>query len=91
MTVPFQPPALVDEVGRRRQLVALRRRATGLLVVMTVVFVVARLAEDDGGTWVGYVRATAEAAMVGGLADWFAVTAMFRHPLGLPIPHTASG
>ena len=87
MTVPIA--ALADEVGRRRQLVVMRRRATGLLVLITVVFVVARLAEDDGGTWVGYVRATAEAAMVGGLADWFAVTAMFRHPLGLPIPHTA--
>src|SRR6185437_11938940 len=39
--------------------------------------------------WVGYVRAAAEAGMVGGLADWFAVTALFRHPLGLKIPHTA--
>src|SRR6266853_5063911 len=39
--------------------------------------------------WLGYVRATAEASLVGGLADWFAVTALFRHPLGLPIPHTA--
>jgi uncharacterized membrane-anchored protein YjiN (DUF445 family) len=80
---------LVDEVERRRQLAAMRRRATALLVAMTVVFVVARMAEDEGATWVGYVRATAEAAMVGGLADWFAVTALFRHPLGVPIPHTA--
>ena len=40
-------------------------------------------------TWVGYAQAAAEAAMVGGLADWFAVTALFRHPLGMPIPHTA--
>jgi uncharacterized membrane-anchored protein YjiN (DUF445 family) len=78
-----------DDIGKRQQLVVMRRRATGLLVVITIVFVVARLAEDDGGTWVGYLRATAEAAMVGGLADWFAVTAMFRHPLGIPIPHTA--
>src|SRR4029077_20047651 len=39
--------------------------------------------------WLGYVRAAAEASIVGGLADWFAVTALFRHPLGLPIPHTA--
>jgi uncharacterized membrane-anchored protein YjiN (DUF445 family) len=82
-------PALADEPGRRRQLASTRRRATGLLVAMTVVFVVARLAEDDAGSWVGYVRATAEAAMVGGFADWFAVTALFRHPLGVPIPHTA--
>jgi uncharacterized membrane-anchored protein YjiN (DUF445 family) len=50
---------------------------------------VARANEEGGATWIGYLRATAEAAMVGGLADWFAVTALFRHPLGIPIPHTA--
>ncbi len=62
--------------------------ATGLFGVVTAVFVVARLLED---TWpvVGYVRAAAEAGMVGALADWFAVTALFRYPLGLRIPHTA--
>ena len=43
----------------------------------------------DAGPWVGYVRAAAEAGMVGALADWFAVTALFKHPLGIPIPHTA--
>ena len=62
--------------------------ATGLLLVMAVVFAVARALEHDY-PWLGYVKAFAEAAMVGGLADWFAVTALFRHPLGLPIPHTA--
>jgi uncharacterized membrane-anchored protein YjiN (DUF445 family) len=62
--------------------------ATSLLVVAAVVFVVASGLEDEHG-WAGYVRATAEAAMVGAVADWFAVTALFRHPLGLPIPHTA--
>src|SRR5688500_20059968 len=67
----------------------MRRKATGMLVAMTVVFVVARMAEEGGAGWIGYVRATAEAAMVGGLADWFAITALFRHPLGIPIPHTA--
>jgi uncharacterized membrane-anchored protein YjiN (DUF445 family) len=82
-------PKLANEEARRLELAVMRRRATGLLVVMTVVFVVARLAEEGGGTWIGYVRATAEAAMVGGLADWFAVTALFRHPLSIPIPHTA--
>jgi uncharacterized membrane-anchored protein YjiN (DUF445 family) len=66
----------------------MKRLATGLLLAMTVVFVVARLFEDEAA-WIGYVRATAEAGMVGALADWFAVTALFRHPLGLPIPHTA--
>src|SRR5580765_6231750 len=62
--------------------------ATGLLVVMAAVFFAARALEPryPGLT---YVKAFAEAAMVGGLADWFAVTALFRHPLGVPIPHTA--
>ena len=63
--------------------------ATALLVAAAVVYVVASRAEDGGPAWVGYVRAAAEAAMVGALADWFAVTALFRRPLGLPIPHTA--
>jgi uncharacterized membrane-anchored protein YjiN (DUF445 family) len=62
--------------------------ATGLLVVMAVVFAVTRALEPAYPS-LGYVKAFAEAAMVGGLADWFAVTALFRHPLGLPIPHTA--
>ena len=62
--------------------------ATGLLVFAAVVFVVARTFEDEA-TWVGYVESAAEAAMVGALADWFAVTALFRYPLGIPIPHTA--
>jgi uncharacterized membrane-anchored protein YjiN (DUF445 family) len=57
-------------------------------VLAAAVFVVSRVLEVDHG-WAAYVRATAEAAMVGGLADWFAVTALFRHPLRLPIPHTA--
>jgi len=62
--------------------------ATGLLVVMAAVFLASRVLEP-GYPWLGYVKSFAEAAMVGGLADWFAVTALFRHPLGLPIPHTA--
>jgi uncharacterized membrane-anchored protein YjiN (DUF445 family) len=62
--------------------------ATGLLVVMAAIFVVTRALEPRY-PWLGLVKAFAEAAMVGGLADWFAVTALFRHPLGLPIPHTA--
>src|SRR3954454_16666169 len=62
--------------------------ATGLLVVMAAVFAAAR-AFDAAYPALGFVKAFAEAAMVGGLADWFAVTALFRHPLGLPIPHTA--
>jgi uncharacterized membrane-anchored protein YjiN (DUF445 family) len=66
----------------------MKRRATGLLVFCSLVFAVATYF-DGSYSWVGYVRATAEAAMVGGIADWFAITALFRQPLGLPIPHTA--
>src|SRR5690606_6546262 len=66
----------------------MRITATALLVVMAGIYVAARQFEELHPA-VGYVRAFAEAAMVGGLADWFAVTALFRHPLGLPIPHTA--
>src|SRR5947209_3910629 len=62
--------------------------ATGLLVVMAGVFAVSRALEPSY-PWLAYLKSFAEAAMVGGLADWFAVTALFRHPLGLPIPHTA--
>ena len=62
--------------------------ATGLLLVMAAVFFASRALEPQY-PWLGYVKSFAEAAMVGGLADWFAVTALFRHPLGLPIPHTA--
>ena len=63
--------------------------ATAALVVATVVYVLARWQSGRGAGWAGYVEAAAEAAMIGALADWFAVTALFRHPLGLPIPHTA--
>ncbi|MDF8332906.1 DUF445 domain-containing protein [Novosphingobium cyanobacteriorum] len=66
----------------------MRLIATGLLVVMAGLFILARHMVPASGHW-GYLRAFAEAAMVGGLADWFAVTALFRRPLGLPIPHTA--
>ena len=62
--------------------------ATGLLLVMAAIFLAAR-AYEHAWPSLAYVKAFAEAAMVGGLADWFAVTALFRHPLGLPIPHTA--
>ncbi len=64
-----------------------RRRATGLLAIMAGVFVSTFFMGE--AAWVGFLRTTAEASMIGGLADWFAVTALFRHPLGIPIPHTA--
>jgi uncharacterized membrane-anchored protein YjiN (DUF445 family) len=73
---------------RTRRLAAARRRATALLGAVTALFI-GVTAAGAHGTLLGYVQAGAEAAMVGGIADWFAVTALFRHPLGLPIPHTA--
>jgi uncharacterized membrane-anchored protein YjiN (DUF445 family) len=66
----------------------MRRTATGLLVAMAAIFALARSQQGSHPAW-DWVLAFTEAAMVGGLADWFAVTALFRHPLGLPIPHTA--
>ncbi|UIJ33511.1 DUF445 domain-containing protein [Allobranchiibius sp. GilTou73] len=63
----------------------MRTVALGLLLLAAVIFV---LTHGHGGVW-GYVNAAAEAAMVGAVADWFAVTALFRHPMGVPIPHTA--
>lgn len=77
-----------DDDVKQAQLDRMKRRATGLLVAATVVFAVTRVFEHRY-SWLGFIRATAEAAMIGGLADWFAVTALFRRPLGLPIPHTA--
>jgi len=81
-------PQVTDAETKQLQLDRMKRRATGLLVLMAVVFVAAWLLEG-AHPWLGYVRATAEAGMVGGVADWFAITALFRHPLNLPIPHTA--
>ncbi len=73
---------------RQRNLDRMKARATGLLILMGIVFVLARMYEAQH-PWLGYLRATAEASMVGGIADWFAITALFRHPLNIPIPHTA--
>jgi uncharacterized membrane-anchored protein YjiN (DUF445 family) len=76
---------------RRRGLRRMKLVALGFLLGATVIFLACRWAQADGtaGAWVGYVGAAAEAGMVGALADWFAVTALFKHPLGIPIPHTA--
>ena len=84
---------VADDTEKARLYAIMRRRATALLGVFTVLFIAsaafAHLHPDVAPFWVRLVRATAEAAMVGGIADWFAVTALFRHPLGIPIPHTA--
>ena len=84
MTVPGAPPS----AERLRALRRMKVIAAGLLVVAAAVYVVCRTVGDGHGGW-GYLQAAAEASMVGGLADWFAVTALFRHPLRIPIPHTA--
>ncbi len=77
--VRFAPP----DSGRRMRVIA-----TAMLAAMAAIFIAASGLEHAHPAW-GFVKAFAEAAMVGGIADWFAVTALFRHPLGLPIPHTA--
>ena len=77
-----------EDAERERALRNMKRWATGLLGLATVIFVIAKLFEARY-PWLGIVVATAEASMVGALADWFAVTALFKHPMGIPIPHTA--
>jgi uncharacterized membrane-anchored protein YjiN (DUF445 family) len=77
-----------DEVARQARLDRMKRLATLMLAGSLLVFIVTLLLEPTY-PWLGFLRATAEAATIGGLADWFAVTALFRHPLGIPIPHTA--
>ncbi|HEU6453236.1 MAG TPA: DUF445 domain-containing protein, partial [Gemmatimonadaceae bacterium] len=84
----LMPLTRPDDDVKQAQLDRMKRFATGLLVAATVIFAVTRILEHSY-PWLGFIRATAEAAMIGGLADWFAVTALFRHPMGLPIPHTA--
>lgn len=81
-------PLTAEDPHKQAQLDRMKRRATALLAASATVFGIA-LFYESAYPWVGYVRASAEAAIVGGLADWFAVTALFRHPLGIPIPHTA--
>lgn len=88
--MPSTPIALLSPADqeRRRALRFMKGVALGALVLMAVIFVIAFLLQEQL-PWMGYVRAAAEGGMVGALADWFAVTALFRHPLGIPIPHTA--
>lgn len=89
--LPVPGPSPEAEAERRADLRKHKAIATGLLVLATLIYVLMRWMEYQGnpGRWIGYVRAASEAGMVGALADWFAVTALFRHPLGIPIPHTA--
>ncbi|WP_229891718.1 DUF445 domain-containing protein [Streptomyces lavendofoliae] len=86
--VAFSYTAADEE--KRRGVRRMKLTATALLLLVAVIYVLATWARSSGVTgWPGYVAAAAEAGMVGALADWFAVTALFRRPMGLPIPHTA--
>jgi uncharacterized membrane-anchored protein YjiN (DUF445 family) len=80
-------PLSVADEARRIALLGMKRLALSLLLFMALVFAVS-FALEDRYPWLGYVRAAAEGGMVGAIADWFAVTALFRYPLGLRIPHT---
>jgi uncharacterized membrane-anchored protein YjiN (DUF445 family) len=90
-TSPPPPAARVNlsvaDEARRIALLGMKRLALALLLFMALVFAVS-FALEDRYPWLGYVRAAAEGGMVGAIADWFAVTALFRYPLGLRIPHT---
>ena len=88
LRVPQEP--IVTEVAdtRLRDLRRMRVLATGLLVLMFAIFVATSYAQHHW-PWLAYPRAFAEAGMIGACADWFAVVALFRHPFGIPIPHTA--
>ena len=89
LIVQYPPiPQLSDELQVRRALRRNRLLATGLLVLMVAIAVATHL-EPSQNWLVRLVRAGADAGIVGGLADWFAITVLFRHPLGIPIPHTA--
>src|SRR6476661_10198043 len=85
MSVPIVTAAPDLDAQRRRGLRQMRTLAVSLLVFAAVVFALTR---DQAG-FLGFVNAGAEASMVGAIADWFAVTALFKHPLGVPVPHTA--
>ncbi|MFI5807721.1 DUF445 domain-containing protein [Streptomyces sp. NPDC051561] len=89
---PPRPPFAFSEADeeKRQGVRRMKATATGLLLFVALVYVLAKWAEHSGLTgWPGYVAAAAEAGMVGAMADWFAVTALFKHPLGIRIPHTA--
>lgn len=89
ITIKFSKFENMNDEDKRKQLRKYKAFATGLFVLMAIIFIVTTILQKAHDShWIGYVRAFSEAAMVGALADWFAVTALFRHPLGLPIPHT---
>ncbi|WP_193071040.1 DUF445 domain-containing protein [Brevibacterium sp. FME37] len=77
-----------EDQERARGLRKMRTLALSLLILATLIFLITHIFTDNTGVW-GFVSRASEAAMIGAIADWFAVTALFRHPLGLHIPHTA--
>lgn len=80
---------MIEVMDKAKQLRRHKMLATGLFLLMLVVYILMIwLARHEQWSWIGYIKAFSEAAMVGALADWFAVTALFHHPLGIPIPHT---
>ena len=92
----FRGPSTETELRKRKELRNAKFFATGLLILATLIYLGCRYLQvratgngEHPAAWIGYVRAASEAGMVGALADWFAVTALFRHPMGVPIPHTA--
>lgn len=87
-TLPAGARIALTDAERAAGLRKMKLVATGLLVLLAAVFVVS-FALQEQYPWLEYVRAAAEGGMVGALADWFAVTALFKHPMGLKIPHTA--
>lgn len=79
----------MNDEQKKQQLRRYKTLATGLFILMAFVFLsMTILQKQNSSHWIGYIRAFSEAAMVGALADWFAVTALFNYPLGLKIPHT---
>ena len=88
LNITIQTVVQDEDIAKQTDLARMKFMATALLGVSFIIFILATIYKDVA-LWVGFVQATAEAAMVGAIADWFAVTALFRHPLGLKIPHTA--
>ena len=79
----------MNDVQKKQQLRQYKTLATGLFILMMMTFIAMTILQKQSQShWIGYIRAFSEAAMVGALADWFAVTALFNYPLGVKIPHT---
>jgi uncharacterized membrane-anchored protein YjiN (DUF445 family) len=89
LTVPIDGVEVTIDGRDRTRLRRMKATAAGFLAAAAVIYACTYLSKNGGSGLLGFIRAGAEAAMVGGLADWFAVTALFRRPLHLPIPHTA--